>query len=96
VGFLFRRSPTSRIDRVLAAHGAQRCLAALEFLPWLTSHPDDIVAAWERCELPLVQAVPDCPPDAKAPLLRALENCSAACRNRDVARRIMVVRDSLV
>lgn len=81
---------------MLAAHGAARCLAALELLPWLTAHPEQIVAAWERCELPLVQALPDCPPASKAPLLRALENCSAACRNRDVARRIMVLRDSLV
>ena len=101
MGFLFRRSPlTGRsVERTLSsltqAHGAARCLLAIDVVRRLAGDPAGIPAAWDRIELPLVQDLPDCPPDAKAPLLRALEDCSAACRHRETARRIMVVRDSL-
>ena len=102
MGFLFRRPPIlgPSVDRQLArliqARGAARCLVAIGTLRWLTGgDPAGIPDAWERIELPLVQDLPDCPPDAKAPLLRALEDCAAACRHRETARRIMLVRDSL-
>jgi len=62
----------------------------------LIKDPAAIPAAWERIELPLVRDLPDCPPPTKAPLRRTLEDCAQACRNREIARRIMVVRDSLL
>jgi hypothetical protein len=94
VGFLFRRSDP--ISRLLTATGPTRCLQAIEVLQTLAGKPERIPAAWERIELPLLRDLPDCPPDAKPALMRALEDCGGACRNRDVARRIMVLRDSLV
>lgn len=94
MGFLFRR--TRPVDRLLAATGPARCLIAVEVLRDLASAPERIPAAWERIELPLLRDVPDCPPDDKPALVRALEDCGGACRNRDVARRIMLLRDSLV
>jgi hypothetical protein len=62
----------------------------------LAQRPDAIPGAWEAIEIPLIQALPDCPPAAKADLMRALEDCATACRQRETARRIMLVRDSLV
>lgn len=94
VGFLFRRQDP--IDRLLTVTGPARCLLAIEVLRGLVAFPERIPAAWERIELPLLRDVPDCPPDAKPELVRVLEDCCAACRNRDVARRIMLLRDSLV
>ena len=94
MGFLFRRSDP--IDRLLSANGSARCLLAIEALRKLVASPERIPAAWERIELPLMRDLPDCPPDAKAALLRVLEDCGGACRKRDVARRIMLLRDSLV
>lgn len=94
MGFLFRRPDA--VGRLLAAVGPARCLIAIEVLRGLVAAPERIPAAWERIELPLLRDVPDCPPDAKPELVRALEDCCAACRNRDVARRIMLLRDSLV
>lgn len=94
VGFLFRRQDP--IERLLTATGPARCLLAVEVLQALAGRGAAIPAAWERIELPLLRDLPDCPPDAKPELVRVLEDCCAACRNRDVARRIMVLRDSLV
>ena len=96
MGFLFRRSSTRQINDLLALKGPARCQAAVSALLALTSDPSAIPAEWERCELPLIHDLPDCPPATKAPLRRALEDCANACRNREVSRRIMVVRDSLL
>lgn len=96
MGFLFRRRSVRAADRVLLARGPARCVAAVAALAELSRDPEQIPPAWERIELPLVQDLPDCPPATKLALQRALEDCSGACRNRDIARRIMVVRDSLL
>lgn len=96
MGFLFRRSSTRRVNDLLALHGPVRCQAAISALTALTADPRSIPAEWERFELPLIHDLPDCPPATKPPLRRALEDCAGACRNREVARRIMVVRDSLL
>ena len=96
MGFLFRRSSTRRINDLLVLQGPARCQAAVSALLALTTDPAAIPTEWERIELPLIHDLPDCPPTTKAPLRRALEDCAGACRNREVARRIMVVRDSLL
>jgi hypothetical protein len=96
MGYLFRRRSARRVDDVLDVHGPARCVAAVAALTALAADPQRIAREWERCELPLVHALPDCPPATKAPLRRALEDCAGACRNREIARRIMVVRDSLL
>ena len=96
MGFLFRRSSTRRVNDLLALRGPARCQAAIPVLTALMTDPSAIPSEWERLELPLIKDLPDCPPATKAPLRRALEDCAGACRNRKVARRIMVVRDSLL
>ena len=96
MGYFFRRSSTRRVNDFLAVHGPARCVAAVAALNALAADPQRIASEWERCELALVHDVPDCPPATKPALRRALEDCAGVCRNRDVARRIMVVRDSLL
>jgi hypothetical protein len=85
------------LRRVLHANGAGRCVAALRLFQDLAARRDEasIAIAWEALELPLLQALPDCPPDAKAALVLALDACAMACGNRDLDKRIMTLRDGL-
>jgi len=82
---------------VLDANGARRCLAALRLFQELARRADEasIAHAWEALELPLLQALPDCPPDAKAELVLALDACALACGNRELDKRIMTLRRGL-
>ncbi len=96
MGFLFRRSSNQLLTRVLDRQGPARCVAAVAALNTLREDPEALPRAWERIELPLVQALPDCPPATKVLLQRALEDCAGSCRHRETAQRIMVVRDSLL
>jgi len=84
--------------RAVAAHnGAGRCLAAIPLFRTLAARHDQhaIAAAWEELELPLVQALPDCPPDAKPELVVVLDACAQACSNRELTKRIMTLRRSI-
>ncbi len=100
MGFLFRRA-TFRlrtgpsVENLLRARGAARSTIAVDLIQHLCATPAAIPATWERIELPLVHDLPDCPPATKPALIAALEDCATACRHRDTARRMMVVRDSL-
>jgi hypothetical protein len=82
---------------VIAHNGAGRCLAAIPLLRTLAANGDQraIAAAWEELELPLVQALPDCPPDAKPELVVVLDACAQACSNRELTKRIMTLRRSI-
>jgi hypothetical protein len=92
------RSPRTATARILAAQGAARCVAAAKFLRDWTARPDQaaLALAWERIELPLLQALPDCPPDYKIELVTALDEAVKACANREVAKRINTLRNSLI
>jgi hypothetical protein len=95
------RSSKAEIDavrRVLAAHGPARCSAATSLLADLARRgaQEPIAAAWEQIELPLLKAVPDCPPDLKGPLIEALEGCARCCPRRELARRLIDLRNSLL
>ncbi len=85
------------IREVVAHNGAGRCLAAIPLLRTLAAGGDQrtIAAAWEALELPLVQALPDCPPDAKPELVVVLDACAQACSNRELTKRIMTLRRSI-
>lgn len=85
-------------ERVLAAHGAARCIEAARLLRRLAERGDSgaIAATWEAIELPLLQALPDCPPDSKVELIQALDACARACRIVETARAIMTMRNSLI
>ncbi len=95
-----RRPGASRgdLERLLAAHGSARCVEATRLLRRLAERGDSaaITLAWEAIELPLLQAVPDCPPDYKVELINALDACARSCRVVEVARRVMTMRNSLL
>ncbi len=86
------------VAEVLATHGAGRCLAGARLLRRLAALGDSaaIVSAWQTVEMPLVEAAPDCPPDQKVELIDACTACANACTNRETARGIMAVRNSLL
>jgi hypothetical protein len=86
------------IDRVLAAHGAARCMEASRVIQGLTQRADQraLTEVWEAIELPLLKALPDCPPDYKVQLINVLDAASKAATNRELAKRIMTLRNSLI
>ena len=93
-----RINQKSAIERILTANGAARCVEAARTLRMLATGNDQaaLVGIWEGMELPLLQALPDCPPDYKVELINALDACAKACSNREVTKRIMTMRNSLI
>lgn len=93
-----RLGVAGRLDEVLAAHGAARCLASTALLRRLAAsgRQTAILAAVDALELPLLQALPDCPPSAKAGLADALEACARVTANRAAAKRLMALRNALL
>ncbi len=93
-----RPRPVRLADRVLAANGAARCLAALTTLEQLArrGRPADLHRFWDLIELPLLAALPDCPPDAKTLLVDTLTSCHEVTTNRAYQRRIMDLRRVLL
>ncbi len=89
-----RRRHRDAIAAVVAHSGAARCQAAIPLFRALAARGDQqaIAAAWEVLELPLLQALPDCPPDDKPDLVVALDACAQRCSNRDLSKRIMTLR----
>ncbi len=90
--------PKPSIDRVLSANGAARCQEASRVLHRLTSRSDQrgLAEVWEAIELPLLKALPDCPPDYKVQLINVLDAASKAATNRELSKRIMTLRNSLI
>lgn len=86
------------VEAVLAAEGAARCLAAVACCQALARRgdPASIALAWSRLELPLLQALPDCPPDLKPALASALEALHGATGQRSVQKSIMDLRRGLL
>jgi hypothetical protein len=93
----FGHNARSLAKRVARCHGAARCTAAIALLDHLSRYPasPDAIEAWDDIELPLLQALPDCPPTYKAMLRQGLEACSARCPHRETAKRMMTMRDAL-
>ena len=85
------------VARVLAVQGASRCVEALTLLRTLDQRgdADALAGVWQAIEIPLLQALPDCPPPLKTALRRTLEDCAAHCPRRDAARAMMTMRDAL-
>lgn len=86
------------VAEVLAAQGTARCIAASRLFRRLAERRDEraIASAWDAVELPVVQALPDCPPDYKLELINTLDALANACATRDLAKRIMTMRNSLL
>ncbi|MFW5752976.1 MAG: hypothetical protein ACOCYV_02875 [Planctomycetota bacterium] len=83
---------------VLRVRGAARVQAALALFRLLALGGDErrIERAWEEVEMPLIEALPDCPPSLKQPLALTLDDLHGCCRKRELQRRIMDVRNSLL
>lgn len=90
--------PTPSIDRVLSANGAVRCIEASRVLHSLTTRSDQrgIAKVWEAIELPLLRALPDCSPDYKVQLINVLDAASKTVTSRELSKRIMTLRNSLI
>ena len=97
VGVLInRRGASARgTQMVLSARGAMRCQAAADLLAQL-HRQDDIAACWEQIEIPLLEALPDCPPPFKAELIAVLDACASRCTKRELAKRIVTMRNALL
>jgi len=88
----------SEFEEFLRASGPRRCELSVGFLRHLqrVSPEMEIHRIWEQVELPLVEALPDCPPELKPLIIKRLDTLHKQCRHREYQRRIMTVRNSLV
>jgi hypothetical protein len=88
----------STVQTILGAKGAVRCLIATEVFKQLAVRGSNatISTLWEAVEMPLLQSIPDCPPDHKLPLANALTDAAKKVTNRAVAKRMMDMRNSLL
>jgi len=86
------------VAKVLGTVGPARCLAAIKVVTALKQEANlrATVAVWDAIELPLVQALPDCPPSAKPILMNALDALAKATANRELAKRVMTLRNGLM
>ncbi len=95
-----RKQDVSRdaVQQVLGKVGPARCLAAVRVINDLKNEANlrATVAVWDAIELPLLQALPDCPPDAKPLLMNALDALAKATANRELAKRVMTLRNGLL
>src|SRR3954466_15254504 len=93
-----RRGRPVPLGPVLGSAGPARCAAAANVLDALAAVGDSeqIVDAWERLEGPLLESLPDCPPQLKPRLADALAACANACANRATSQALMTVRNSLI
>ncbi len=83
-------------EEVLLANGAARCVAAARLLRALTGRSGELPTAWDQIELPLLQALPDCPPDYKIELINALDSAAKSTGHRETSRRILTLRNSML
>lgn len=85
---------------VMKTHGAARCRLVVQIIhnQFLVGTFDEHRCAeyWNHIELPLVEALPDCPPDLKPVMREACDAFVQRVRNREFAKRIMAVRNSLI
>jgi hypothetical protein len=86
------------VAQVLAAVGPARCQCATGLLRRLAARGDarSIASSLDAIELPLLQAIPDCPPPLKPELVDALDACAACTANRAVAKRLVDLRNALL
>ncbi len=100
-GLLFwssrRHQAESLIASFLGATGPRRCILAPALLRRLASDAADArQQSWEQIEIPLLQAIPDCPPALKGELVDALDTLARASTNRTLAKRINDLRNSVM
>jgi hypothetical protein len=88
----------STVQRIVSAQGAMRCLLATQLFEQLAKRGNNsnIVELWEKVEMPLLQAIPDCPPDQKTPLANAITDAAKQVTNREIAKRMMTLRNGIL
>jgi hypothetical protein len=100
IAFLARSAGRLAMDAELAntleSTGAQRCHHAVALLR-LAGRLDRerLHSLWEQIELPLLEAMPDCPPDLKPLLIGRFDMLHGRTKHREYQRRIMAVRNAL-
>ncbi len=87
-----------RVERVLSAIGAARCIESVRLMSDLVQRGAgvELIGAWERIEMPLLQAIPDCPPDYKVELINALDAAARICPRRETSASMLTMRNSLL
>ena len=86
------------VDRLKNAQGAMRCVIATQLFEQLAKrgNSQNIIDLWERVEMPILQAIPDCPPDQKTPLANAITDTAKQVANREIAKRMMTMRNGIL
>ncbi|TVR09784.1 MAG: hypothetical protein EA401_12645 [Planctomycetota bacterium] len=99
---LARRASTQAfvdgLDDFAQAPGPRRCELAAGVLRHLkrVDPPQRRQEIWDHIEMPLLEALPDCPPELKPILINRLDELYRSLKHRDYQRRIMTMRNSLV
>lgn len=99
---LARRASTQAfvdgLDDFPQAPGPRRCELAVGVLRHLkrVDPPERRQEIWDAIELPLLQALPDCPPELKPIMINRLDDLHRSIKHREYQRRIMTMRNSLV
>lgn len=86
------------VRRIRTLGGPARCIETARLLHDLgkSGSTARIARAFDALEVPLMEALPDCPPDYRAELITALDLCAKTCRDDATARRIVALRNSLM
>ncbi len=85
------------LSQVFDVVGPRRCARAAEVLELLAEEDSPTIAAtWTRLEGPLLEAMPDCPPELKVRLGELLTACAERCSARSSARGMMALRNALL
>jgi hypothetical protein len=86
------------VRRVRQLIGPARCVQAARLLQdvGVSASSRRIAMVFDALEGPLLEALPDCPPDYKAEIISALDLCAKSCRDNATSRRIVALRNSLM
>jgi hypothetical protein len=83
------------VAAVVEAAGAGRWFAMVELVNHLARNPrpEVIASAWERIEMLLHEAQPDCPPSLASAVVSSLDRLHGLTAERSVQKRIMALRN---
>jgi hypothetical protein len=87
-----------QLRRILSMTGPARCVHAARLLQDVagSGSTQRIAKVFDGLEGPLLEALPDCPPDYKAEIIAALDLCARTCKDAVTTRKIVALRNSLM
>ncbi|NRA36898.1 MAG: hypothetical protein HRU15_02055 [Planctomycetes bacterium] len=93
-----RNSAAGNIQKLQALHGTVRLEAITALLQRCakSGKQDLLVDIWPQLELMLHEVLLDATIDHKKHLAEVLDACNAVCRNRDIARALLAVRNAMI